>query len=206
MSQFFRIHPENPQKRLISQAAAIVEAGGVVVYPTDSSYALGCRIGDRAAMDRIAAIRKLGPQHQFTLACRDLSEIAAHARLGTPDFRLMKAHTPGPYTFVLPATREVPKRLLHPRRRTIGIRVPGNGIARALLEALGAPLLTTTLILPGNTSPETDPEQIRARLENAVDLVIDGGPGEDAVTTVIDLVGSEPVVVRPGKGEVAFLP
>lgn len=201
MSQFFRIHPVSPQGRLVQQAASIVLDGGVVVYPTDSAYALGCRIGDRAAMERIAVIRQLASHHQFTLACRDLSEIASYARLGTPDFRLMKTLTPGPYTFVLPATREVPKRLLHPKRRTIGIRVPANPIARALLEAVGAPLLTTTLILAGETAPLTDPEEIRVRLEHQVDLVIDGGPGEDAVTTVLDLVGGEPVVLRQGKGD-----
>lgn len=201
MSQFFRIHPVNPQKRLVQQAAAIVHDGGVIVYPTDSAYALGCRIGDRTAMERIAAVRKLASDHQFTLACRDLSEIATYAQVGTPDFRLMKGLTPGPYTFVLPATREVPKRLLHAKRRTIGIRVPANPIARALLEAVGAPLLTTTLILPGGGPPLTDPEEIRALLEHQVDLVIDGGLGEDAVTTVVDLVGPEPVVLRQGKGD-----
>lgn len=202
MSQYFRIHPRNPQKRLIQQAAAIVQAGGVIVYPTDSAYALGCRAGDKAALDRICAIRRLAPDHPFTLACRDLSEIASHAVVGNPEFRLLKALTPGPYTFVLPATREVPKRLLHPRRRTIGLRVPDHAIAQALLHAIGTPLLTTTLILPGEQEPLTDPEAIRTRLEHQVDLVIDAGPGEREVTTVVDLVGPEPVVVRAGKGDV----
>lgn len=205
MSQYFQIHPVNPQGRLVQQAAAILERGGVVVYPTDSSYALGCRVGDRNAMERIARIRRLAANHQFTLACRDLSEIAAYAQVGNPVFRLMKALTPGPYTFVLPATREVPKRLLHPKRRTIGIRVPDCAIAQALLEAHGAPILTTTLILPGESEPMTDPEEMRARLEHDVDLVIDGGHGETAVTTVVDLCEVEPVVLRAGKGDVVAL-
>ncbi len=204
MSQFFRIHPVTPQKRLVREAARVVQDGGVIVYPTDSAYALACRIGDRAAQDRIVAIRQLASSHQFTIACRDLSEIATYAVVGNPDFRLMKSLTPGPYTFLLPATRDVPKRLLHPKRRTIGLRVPDNAIAQSLLEEIGSPLLTTTLILPGETEPLVDPEEIRKRLEHAVDLVIDGGPGEREVTTVVDLVGAEPVVVRQGKGEAAF--
>jgi tRNA threonylcarbamoyl adenosine modification protein (Sua5/YciO/YrdC/YwlC family) len=203
MSQYFRIHPQNPQKRLVQQAAVIVQDGGVIVYPTDSAYALGCRVGDKTALDRICAIRRLGSGHQFTLACRDLSEISAYAVVGNSEFRLLKAHTPGPYTFILPATREVPKRLLHPKRRTIGLRVPDHAIAQALLEALGAPLLTTTLILPGQEDPLTDPEEIRACLEHQVDLVIDGGPGGREPTTVVDLVGPQPVVVRAGKGDAA---
>lgn len=204
MSQYFQIHAVSPQKRLIQQAAVIVQAGGVIVHPTDSTYALGCRIGDKAAMERVCAIRRLGSGHQFTLACRDLSEIATYAAVGNPEFRLMKAHTPGPYTFILPATREVPKRLLHPKRRTIGLRVPEHAIAQALLAAIGAPLLTTTLILPGDEDPLTDPEEIRARLEHQVDLVIDGGAGGSESTTVVDLVGPEPVVVRAGKGDAAI--
>ena len=204
MSQYFQIHPQSPQKRLVQQAAAIVQAGGVIVYPTDSAYALGCRVGDKAALERICAIRRLGTDHQFTLACRDLSEIATYAVVGNSEFRLMKAHTPGPYTFILPATREVPKRLLHPKRRTIGLRVPDHVIAQALLAAIGAPLLTTTLVLPGDADPLTDPQEIRARLERQVDLVIDGGPGGREPTTVVDLVGPEPVVVRTGKGDAAI--
>ena len=204
MSQYFQIHPKSPQKRLVQQAAAIVQAGGVIVYPTDSAYALGCRVGDKAALERICAIRRLGTDHQFTLACRDLSEIATYAVVGNSEFRLMKAHTPGPYTFILPATREVPKRLLHPKRRTIGLRVPDHVIAQALLAAIGAPLLTTTLVLPGDADPLTDPQEIRARLERQVDLVIDGGPGGREPTTVVDLVGPEPVVVRAGKGDAAI--
>ncbi len=204
MSQYFQIHPQSPQKRLVHQAAAIMQAGGVIVYPTDSAYALGCRVGDKAALERICAIRRLGTDHQFTLACRDLSEIATYAVVGNSEFRLMKAHTPGPYTFILPATREVPKRLLHPKRRTIGLRVPDHVIAQALLAAIGAPLLTTTLVLPGDADPLTDPQEIRARLERQVDLVIDGGPGGREPTTVVDLVGPEPVVVRAGKGDAAI--
>jgi len=201
MSQYFRIHPKSPQKRLIQQAAVIVQDGGVIVYPTDSAYALGCRVGDKDAMERLCAIRRLPEHHQFTLACRDLSEIAAYAIVGNREFRLLKSLTPGPYTFILPATREVPKRLLHPKRRTIGLRVPDHVIAQALLEAIGSPLLTTSLILPGEQEPMTDPEEIREKLERQVDLVIDGGPGEQAITTVVDLVGPEPVVVRAGKGD-----
>ena len=200
MSQYFRIHPQSPQKRLVQQAAAMVQDGGVIVYPTDSAYALGCRLGDKAALDRICGIRRLASGHQFTLACRDLSEIASYAVVGNSEFRLLKALTPGPYTFILPATREVPKRLLHPKRRTIGLRVPDHVIAQALLEAIGAPLLTTSLLLPGDEQPLADPEEIRARLEHQVDLVIDGGPGEQETTTVVDLLGPEPVVVRAGKG------
>jgi tRNA threonylcarbamoyl adenosine modification protein (Sua5/YciO/YrdC/YwlC family) len=201
MSQYFKIHPQSPQKRLIQQAAAIVHAGGVIVYPTDSADALGCRLGDKAALERICTIRKLLPNHQFTLACRDLSEISTYAVVGNSDFRLLKALTPGPYTFVLPATREVPKRLLHPKRRTIGLRVPDHAIAQALLEAIGAPLLTTTLILPDEKDPMTDPEEMRERLERQVELVIDGGPGELEWTTVVELLGTEPVVARKGKGD-----
>jgi tRNA threonylcarbamoyl adenosine modification protein (Sua5/YciO/YrdC/YwlC family) len=201
MSQYLRIHPTNPQERLIQQAAAIVQAGGVIVYPTDSTYALGCRLGDKAALDRICAIRRLQPDHQFTLVCRDLSEIASYAVVGNREFRWLKALTPAPYTFILPATREVPKRLLDPRRRTIGLRIPQHVIAQALLHAIGEPLLTTTLILPGETEPLTDPEEIRRRLEHQVDLVIDGGPGERERTTVVSLVGPEPIVVRAGKGD-----
>jgi tRNA threonylcarbamoyl adenosine modification protein (Sua5/YciO/YrdC/YwlC family) len=201
VSQYFRIHPQNPQKRLIQQAAAIVLNGGVIVYPTDSAYALGCRVGDKAALDRICAIRRLAPDHQFTLTCRDLSEISAYALVGNSAFRLLKGLTPGPYTFILPATREVPKRLLHPKRRTIGLRVPDHPIAQALLDAVAAPLLTTTLILPGESAPLTDPEDMRPRLEKLVDLIIDGGLGEIETTTVVDLVGPEPLIVRAGKGD-----
>ena len=203
MTRTVSIHPRNPQARLVQQAAALVRDGGVIVYPTDSAYALGCRLGDKAAAERICAIRRLPADHPFTLACRDLSEIATYAVVGNAEFRLLRALTPGPYTFILPATREVPKRLLDPKRRKIGLRVPDHVVAQALLEALGAPLLTTTLILPGDEDPLTDPEEMRERLEHQVDLVIDAGPGETEVTTVVDLAGPEPVVVRAGKGDTA---
>jgi tRNA threonylcarbamoyl adenosine modification protein (Sua5/YciO/YrdC/YwlC family) len=173
------------------------------VYPTDSAYALGCRVGDKAALERICAIRRLDSDHPFTLACRDLSEIATYAVVGNAEFRLLRSLTPGPYTFLLPATHEVPRRLLDPKRRKIGIRVPDHVVAQALLEALGAPLLTTTLILPGDDAALTDPEEIRERLGSQVDLVIDAGPGQTELTTVVDLAGPEPVVVRPGKGDAA---
>lgn len=205
MSQYLSIHPENPQPRLIARAAAVVDEGGVIAYPTDSAYALGCRLGDRRAMDRIAAIRRLPSGHRFSIACRDLSQIASYAEVDNTSFRLMKAHTPGPYTFLLTASREVPKRLLHPRRRTIGIRVPANPIAQALLAAVGAPLLTTTLVLPDATEPLRDPEEVRSRLGHDLDLVIDGGPGEAVLTTIIDLQGETPAVVRAGKGDTGFL-
>lgn len=202
MSQFFVIHPENPQARLIRQAVEILRAGGVVVYPTDSGYALGCRIGDKAAADRIRAIRRLDETHHFTLVCRDLSELATYAHAGNAVFRWLKQATPGPYTFILEATREVPRRLQHPKRRTIGLRVPDNAIVRDLLAELAEPLMSVTLILPGEEWPETDPYEIRQRLESVVDLVIDGGYCGTDPTSVIDLSGDEPVIMRRGKGSV----
>jgi len=203
MSQFFAIHPTHPQGRLLAQAADIVRAGGVVVYPTDSTYALGCRIGDKGAVDRIRAIRRLDDRHHFTLVCRDLSELAIYARVDNTSFRILKRHTPGPYTFLLPATRDVPRRLMHPKRRTIGIRVPDHTIAQALLAALGEPLMSTSLILPGAAGPLTDPFEMREQLEHLVDLVIEGGQGGQVATTVVDLTGATAVVVRPGAGELA---
>lgn len=203
MSQFFQIHPDNPQPRLISQAVAILREGGVIAYPTDSSYALGCCIGDKAAMERIRYIRRVDPQHNFTLVCRDLSELANYARVDNSAFRLLKAFTPGAYTFILNATHEVPRRLQHPRRKTIGLRVPDNNIVHALLEALGEPLMSVTLLLPGEDVPMTDPESIRQRLGNQVDLVIDGGPCEVEPTTVVDLTGDTPRVTRVGRGDPA---
>ena len=205
MAQYFRIHPENPQPRLIRQAVEILQRGGVIVYPTDSAYALGCRIGEREGLERIRAIRQLDEDHHFTLACRDLSEIALYARVSDPVFRKLKAHTPGPYTFVLPGTKQVPKRLLHAKRRTIGLRVPEHRIAQALLEALAEPLMTTTLILPGEEHPLSDPEQIAERLGKRVDLVIDGGPGGLAPTTLVDLSDDVPVVLREGLGDPSTL-
>ena len=202
MSQFFQIHPENPQLRLIRQAADIVRAGGVVVYPTDSAYALGCHIGDKAALDRIRRIRELDHRHNFTLVCRDLSEIATYARVDNTAYRLLKHSTPGPYTFILKATSEVPKRLMHPKRKTVGLRVPDNAIAAALLEDLGEPLMSVTLIMPGDEYPLIDPYDIRKTLEQSVDLVIDGGYCGMEATTVVDLADDSPLILRAGKGDV----
>ena len=203
MSQFFQVHPENPQARLINQAVDIVRAGGVVVYPTDSAYALGCHIGDKAALDRIRRIRRLDKHHNFTLVCRDLSELAAYARVDNAAYRLLRNNTPGPFTFILEATSEVPRRLKHPKRKTIGLRVPDNVIARELLGALGEPLMSVTLIMPGDEYPLIDPYDIRQTLEHDVDLVIDGGYCGMEPTTVIDLSGDAPELVREGKGDSA---
>jgi tRNA threonylcarbamoyl adenosine modification protein (Sua5/YciO/YrdC/YwlC family) len=200
MSQFFQIHPDNPQKRLIDQVIELLRQGAVIVYPTDSGYALGCQIEDKQALDRIRAIRRLDDRHNFTLVCRDLSEISTYAKVDNTIYRLLKAVTPGAYTFILEATREVPRRL-QSRRKTIGIRVPDNTIAQALLDGLGEPLMSTTLILPGETIPESDPYDIRQSLEHAVDLIIDGGYGSFEPTTVIDLTGDVPEVVRRGLGD-----
>ena len=202
MSQFFQIHPDNPQKRLIDQAVQMVREGAVIVYPTDSGYALGCQIDDKSALDRIRAIRRLDDRHNFTLVCRDLSEISTYAKVSNTVFRLLKAVTPGPYTFILNATREVPRRI-QSKRKTIGMRVPDNNIVSALLEGLGEPLMSTTLILPGETNPECDPYDIRQSLEHAVDLVIDGGYGSFEPTTVVDLTDEEPQVLRRGLGDPA---
>ena len=202
MAQYFQIHPTHPQPRLIKRAAEIVRAGGVIAYPTDSSYALGCHLGDKAAMERIRRIRRLGEDHNFTLVCRDLSEVALYARVSNADYRLLKAHTPGPYTFILPATREVPRRLQHPRRKTIGLRIPEHPIVRALLAELGAPLMSTTLILPGEDLPLSDPAAIRDRLEHDVDLVLDGGFCSLEPTTVAELEDGVVRVTRRGKGAV----
>ncbi|QRY78752.1 threonylcarbamoyl-AMP synthase [Pseudomonas sp. PDNC002] len=201
MSQFFQIHPENPQARLIKQAVEIVRQGGVIAYPTDSSYALGCRIGEKSAVERIRHIRRLDDKHNFTLVCRDLSELGLYAKVDTGMFRLLKAHTPGPYTFILNATREVPRMLLHPKRRTIGLRVPACPIALALLEELGEPLMSVSLILPGETEPLNDPYEMRDQLEHLVDLIIDGGFGGGEASTVIALTDEDPVVVRVGCGD-----
>jgi len=201
MSQFFQVHPENPQSRLIKQAVEIVRQGGVIAYPTDSSYALGCRIGEKSAVERIRHIRRLDDKHNFTLVCRDLSELGLYAKVDTGLFRLLKAHTPGPYTFILNATREVPRMLLHPKRRTIGLRVPSCPIALALLEELGEPLMSVSLILPGQTEPLNDPYEMRDLLEHLVDLIIDGGYGGGEASTVIALTDEDPVVVRVGCGD-----
>lgn len=201
MAQFFQIHPENPQHRLIVQATDIIRKGGVVVYPTDSAYALGCHIGDKDALERIRSLRKLDKNHNFTLMCRDLSELATYARVDNQVFRLLKNHTPGAYTFILEATAEVPRRLLHPKRKTIGLRVPDNPIALALLQELGEPLMSSSLLMPGEEYPMTDPYDIRDSLEHFVDLVIDGGYCGLEPTTVIDLTADAPELIRQGKGD-----
>ncbi|GLS26112.1 L-threonylcarbamoyladenylate synthase [Marinibactrum halimedae] len=203
MAQFFQIHPETPQSRLVKQAVDIIRRGGLVVYPTDSGYALGCHIGDKMALDRIRSIRQLDKDHNFTLMCRDLSELATYAKVDNQVFRVLKNHTPGAYTFILPATSEVPRRLLHPKRKTIGMRVPDNAIALALMSELGEPLMTSTLILPGETVPLTDPYDIRSMLEHQLELVIDGGYCGMEPTTVIDFTGDEPRVVREGLGDLS---
>ena len=203
MSQFFTIHPENPQARLIRQAVDIIRDGGVVVYPTDSAYALGCHIGDKNALDRIRRIRKLDDRHNFTLVCRDLSEIATYAKVDNRIYRMLKSSTPGPYTFILRATSEVPRRLMHAKRKTVGLRVPDNAIALALLEDLDEPLMSVTLIMPGDEYPLIDPYDIRETLEHHVDLVIDGGYCGMEPTTVVDLVDEVPLILRAGKGELA---
>lgn len=203
MSQFYQIHPDNPQARLIRHAADIIREGGVVVYPTDSAYALGCHIGDKNALDRIRRIRKLDDRHNFTLVCRDLSEIAAYAKVDNRAYRLLRHCTPGPYTFLLRATSEVPRRLMHPKRKTVGLRVPDNRIAAALLEDLGEPLMSVTLIMPGDELPLIDPYDIRQTLEHDVDLVIDGGYCGMEATTVVDLADDAPLILRAGKGDIA---
>ncbi len=201
MSQFFSIHPENPQARLIHQAVDIIRQGGVIVYPTDSAYALGCHLGDKQAVTRMRQIRRLDDDHDFSLVCRDLSDLGMYARVSNTAYRLLKAATPGPYTFILQATREVPRRLVHPKKKTIGVRVPDNNICAALLDVLGEPLMSSTLILPGDEYPLTDPHEIRELLEHQVDLVIDGGFCGLEPTTVVDLENDVPVILREGCGD-----
>lgn len=202
MSQLFEIHPGNPQIRLIRRAAEIIRGGGVIVYPTDSCYALGCRPGDKAPMERIRRIRMADEAHYFTLVCRDLSEIARYARIDNRQYRLLRKFTPGPYTFLLRATRETPKRLQDPRRRTIGIRVPDHPVPRLLLSELGEPIMSSTLQLPGDDLPLTDAREIRERLEHVVDVVLDGGNCGLEPTSVIDLASEPPAIVRRGRGDV----
>lgn len=203
MAQFFAIHPDNPQRRLISQAVAILRAGGVIVYPTDSCYALGCHLGDKAALERMRWIRDIDERHHLTLMCRDLGDIGQYARLDNAAYRLVKAHTPGSYTFILQASRDLPRRMLHSNRKTIGVRIPDHAVALALLAELGEPMLSTTLTLPGDDTPMDDAAQIRTRLEHAVELVIDAGSCGTEPTSVIDLTGATAEVVRSGKGPVA---
>ncbi|MFQ6022218.1 MAG: L-threonylcarbamoyladenylate synthase [Acidiferrobacterales bacterium] len=203
MAQYFQIHSLNPQPRLIKQAVGIVRDGRVIAYPTDSSYALGCQIGNKEAMARIRRIRRLGDRHDLTLVCRDLSELSLYARVSNADYRVLKANTPGPYTFILPATRGVPRRLMNPRRKTIGLRIPDHHIVQALLEELGEPLMSATLILPDDQLPLSDPHGIRECLEHEVDLVIDGGYCGWEPTTVVALNDGVATVARRGKGDIA---
>ncbi len=201
MSQFFAIHPDNPQSRLLRQAASIIEEGGILVYPTDSGYALGCKLGNKAALERIRRLRQLGKNHNMTLVCRDLSQLGTYAKVSNSIFRLLKAFTPGSYTFILNATHEVPRLMLHPKRKTLGLRVPENNITLSLLECLETPLMSTTLILPGATAPLGEPEAIKDLLGNQTDLIIDGGNCGYQPTTVVDLTGDYPVVLREGRGD-----
>lgn len=203
MTQIFHIHPDNPQQRLIRQAAEIIRKGGLIAYPTDTTYALGCAIGEKAALDRLIQLRRLDDKHQFSILCADLSEIANYAKVSNTDYRLIKAHTPGAYTFILQGTSEVPRRLMHEKKRTIGIRVPDSPICQALLAELGTPLMTSTLHLPDDEYPLTDPYDIETVLRGRVDLIIDGGFGGLDETTVVSLVdGDGPVIVREGAGPV----
>lgn len=201
MSQFFYVHPDNPQGRLMKQAAEIIRKGGVIVYPTDSGYALGCHIGDKKALDRICKIRDIDKNHNFTLVCKDLSELSEYTRVDNSAFRALKNNTPGAYTFIFKASKEVPKRLLNPKKRTIGIRVPDNAIVHALLEALEEPIMSTTLIMPGKNMAEYDPENIRDMLEHQVDLIINGGHLGEHPTTVIDFSEGDAEIIRVGEGD-----
>jgi tRNA threonylcarbamoyl adenosine modification protein (Sua5/YciO/YrdC/YwlC family) len=205
MAQYFEIHPTHPQRRLIAAAARIVRDGGIIAYPTDSCYAFGCHIGDKGAMERLRNLRGLDERRHLTLVCRDLSEIATYARVDNARYRLLKHLTPGSYTFILQATRELPRRLLHPRRKTIGVRVPDHPVTQQLLAELGEPLLSSTAFLPGDGAPADDAQRIREHLEHDLDLVIDAGPCGAVPTTVLDLTGPEPAVVRRGKGDLAGL-
>jgi tRNA threonylcarbamoyl adenosine modification protein (Sua5/YciO/YrdC/YwlC family) len=202
MTQLFQIHPENPQLRLVRHIVTTIEDGGVVVYPTDSAYALGCQIGNKNALEKIRNIRQLDKFHNFTLVCRDLSDLGVYAKVDNSIYRLLKAYTPGSYTFILPASKEVPRRLQHPKRKTIGLRIPDNKIAMAILEELGEPIMSVTLIMPGNSLPMSDPELIYEKLQDQVDAVVDGGICDSTPTTVIDFANDEPRVVRKGKGDV----
>jgi len=203
MARLVEIHPRDPQQRLIAEVVAAIRAGGLIAYPTDSSYAFGCHLGDKRAMDRIRRIRQADKKHNFTLVCSDLSEISLYARVENWSYRLIKSLTPGPYTFILPATREVPKRLQNPKRRTIGLRVPDHAIVRAMLETLGEPIMSSTLQLPGDDIPITDVHEIEERIGNQIDLIVDGGPTGIEPTTVIDLSKGSVEVLRRGLGDVS---
>lgn len=202
MSQLFHIHPDNPQPRLIKQAVDYLNKGGIIVYPTDSGYALGCRLEEKNAMERICRIRELDDQHNFTLMCRDLSELSTYSHVDNSAFRLIKNNTPGSYTFILKATKEVPRRLMNDKRKTIGLRVPSNPVALALLEALNEPMMSTSLMLPGNDFTESDPEEIQMSIGKQVDLIMHGGTLGQQPTTVVDLTDNTPVIVREGVGDI----
>jgi tRNA threonylcarbamoyl adenosine modification protein (Sua5/YciO/YrdC/YwlC family) len=203
MAQLFSVHPDNPQVRLLRQAAQLIDHGAVAAVPTDSCYALACHLDDKAAVDRVRRIRRVDERHNLTLLCRDLTEIATYARVDNAQYRMLKQATPGPYTFILEATREVPRRLSHPSRKTIGIRVPDNAVTLGLLDVLGQALISTTLLLPGDEIPLCDPQDIRERLQHDIDLIVDGGTSGIEPTTVIDLTGKEAVVIRQGRGSLA---
>jgi len=206
MSQYFEIHPDNPETRLIQQVVQCLMKGGVIVYPTDSTYALGCHIGDKAALNRIRRLRQLDDRHNFTLVCEDLSSLATYARVSNSAYRILKAYTPGPYTFVLKASPEVPRRLMHPKRKTVGLRVPDNKVAQALLHSMGEPIMSTSLILPGEDELMTDPYEIRLKIGSQVDLIVDSGPCGIEPTTMVNLVQGTPEILRQGKGDAkAFL-
>lgn len=201
MGDYLQIHPQNPEPRVVRQAVDCLLRGGVLVYPTDSTYALGCHIGDKAALDRIRRIRRLSDKHNFTLVCSDLSSLALYARVHNSAYRILKAYTPGPYTFILKATPEVPRRLMHPKRKTIGIRVPDNPVAQAIVKVLGEPIMSTSLLLPDVEEQLQDPYEMRMKLSKLVDLIIDGGTSDLEPTTMIDLVGGVPEIIRVGKGD-----
>jgi len=201
MSKFLQVHPDNPEQRIIKQVVDVLLQGGVIVYPTDSTYALGCHIGDKNALDRIRRIRQLGDKHNFTLVCQDLSSLASYAKVHNSAYRILKAYTPAPYTFILKATPEVPRRLMHPKRKTIGLRVPDNAIAQAILGRLGEPIMSTSLILPDQDEQLLDPYEMRLKLGKLVDLIVDGGACGLEPTTMVDLVEGVPEVVRTGKGD-----
>jgi len=201
MAKYFDVHPDNPQSRVIGQVVTIIRSGGLIAYPTDSCYALGCQLGDKDGLDRIREIRRLDEHHHFTLMCRDFAQLGQFAQMNNALFRLIKASTPGPYTFILPATREVPRRLLHPKKKTVGVRIPEHAVAQAILAGLGEPLVSTTLLLPGETEPMTQGWEIKETLDHAIDAVIDSGECGTEPTTVIDFSGDEPEILRVGAGD-----